>query len=257
MSVMDTLAIDEIYEDFQNTQVEEPALDREKPSKNIGIHECGQEKDKGVGTRRALIEDVYRHTREELIKDDYFEIWRITGDKYAILYTPHIDRPDFMIVGTNPSMFSPADTEEEADILEEMAGVPGHNSYIEDPHRFADQTRKIFKRLGCYDLLELCAGANVFHIQATKIEDLKHFPNYKKLKNFCRLNTIRLIQIIEPRLVLAVGNTAQKELPKETIKGIYGASVQILGVRHPSQGSSHKQLDKSWGDALRHAGLLP
>ena len=178
---------------------------------------------------------------------------------FAILYTPIPDivRPDFMLLGNNPSWFvdvaanrplSPEQKQEAKRIVSEMErGIPIESSYLAHNHRFAKRVRTIFGNLGLMHILPNVVGMNWFWVQTgSKPYELNN--NYlvdpeaeqKKreqlfsLINYCREKTGEIINHIEPKNLFVLGDDAQSELHDMKINQ---TRVNIIPTKHIDRSS--------------------
>lgn len=119
------------------------------------------------------IEKIYSETREFFEKNQHLPYIKPISQSgkigFCILYTPPIFNPDVLIIGQNPSYFTPKMPRSEIDKIMMSGEIPRVNSYIEHNHIFAKEIRRIFK----YDkstFLENCVGTNIWFFNRLKLK---------------------------------------------------------------------------------------
>lgn len=176
---------------------------------------------------------------------------------FAILYTPATYRPEFMLLGNNPSWFvdvavnrplSAEDKEKAQQIVLDMEkGVPSINSYLEHNHRFAKRIRTIFKNLDLSDILPDVVGMNWFWVQTgsnpyelkkVHLCDLrseqKKTEQLNYLINYCRRKTGEIINHIAPKNLFVLGADAQLEVNRMDINRRH---IKIIHAINPGRSS--------------------
>lgn len=163
--------------------------------------EMEQEQKIKVGIRQ-----IYRQIRDEFARMPRHVLYRpeVLGGEVgaAILYTPARCRPHLLVVGNFASSFG--DAEANRTVLSAVE-PPSFNSYIDQSHRFGEALLSHFDRAGRRNILESCVGTNIWHFQCLSESWLDSAPCVNQIKQFCEGKTREIIQLLKPRVILAVG----------------------------------------------------
>jgi hypothetical protein len=194
----------------------------------------------------AYCRDLYDRTRALWITlKGKYPTWCC---RFSILYGPPMFSPDLLILGSNPG-FDPSDLYDE-----EILTWPTDNEYTTQSWRLAKKLRSIFAEAGLEDLLKRSLGTNRLFF---KSKNLNHHesglgwadnpPNIQKqLGAYCANELEKLIRLLEPRVVFALGLSVFDDVADAVsceIKGVKGRRVaaigrvdgsKMLGIIHPT-----------------------
>ena len=154
---------------------------------------------------------------------------------FQILWTPPMDNPKLLICGLCAANFGSG-----LDNIECLEGkIPKTNIYIDSNHKFGQKLTNAFDQLAKLDLFENCVGLNLWHFQYVGSVNKSYLPNSEEVRQFCEENTRKIIELINPEVVLALGDIAHSKLK--------GFSLDNLEkIQHPSArgGNFEKHLGK-------------
>ncbi len=140
--------------------------------------------------------------------------------KFVIFYSLPSVNPKIVVIGNNPSWFHPSNSTLAKENLDDVAEkIPTINSYKEHGHKFGDALINIFNAIGREHWIDEIVGLNRFWIQTGGggTSELKgecknngKLAVYENIKNLCEKYTKELVKVLNPKLVILLGNKAQK-----------------------------------------------
>lgn len=137
--------------------------------------------------------------------------------KFVIFYSLPSVNPKIVVIGNNPSWFHPSKSTLAKENLDDVAEkIPTINSYKEHGHKFGDALINIFNKIGREHWIDEIVGLNRFWIQTggegTKEleKECESKKKYQDLKNLCEKYTKKLVEVLNPKLVILLGKKAQK-----------------------------------------------
>jgi hypothetical protein len=134
-----------------------------------------------------------------------------TGDPvgFQILWTPVSHKPKFLICGSCPTSFGSHE-----DNVKYLKGqIPSENIYIGAPHKFGQELTAGFAECGREDLFRDCVGLNVWHFQFVGLAQSN--PYHDDVAQFCENQTKKIIELVEPEMILSLGDISFDILEKD------------------------------------------
>lgn len=170
--------------------------------------------------------------------------------KFIILYSLPSINPKVVIVGNNPSWFHKSNPVLAKENLKDVAEkIPNLNSYKEHNHKFGDAMMKVFGYLGKEDWINTIVGLNRFWIQTggggtnelkKEIEKIES-GRFKELENICEEGTKKLIKLLDPKLVILLGNPAQNTFSEVDRQNM--SSIKFCNAIHPARNKEKKTAE--------------
>ena len=177
-----------------------------------------------------------------------------------IFQTPVSLKPKLMLVGNNNSWFDMNDSKKAQKNLAQLVGAaPKVNSYMDHDSSFGRNLRRIFGRdrgafsgLSKLGVLRDCVGINRLWIQigsddkpAGAARGMKSVAGDLSLilgesfKDYCESRTRRLIEVIQPEILVLVGSEAQSLYHRAQKP----QGITVVDSRHPARGGEQKMAD--------------
>lgn len=143
---------------------------------------------------------------------------------WRIFFSPLIFNPNIMFIGINPgSGWEGVDIE---------YNDKKHIEYLDGNFRIANETKAVFKKAGCYNLLEESVKINYYFLSTYNVQCLdkilqlmntNYRADYTKIfESRSRDWTSRLIKIINPKIIICEGKYAF-----DKIKALYGEQASM------------------------------
>ena len=162
------------------------------------------------------IEDVYSNTSNYFnANSNYY--WSMpkslngqTG--FCILYTIPTYNPDILIIGQNPSQFNQTNEMSDEDIYMMSGRIPEINSYLNHNHKFALKIREVFSSNIDKEYLSNSVGMNIWYAQGSKLDQVKMTEDLRNMKEFCKKQTFKMINILRPKTIFSIGFKVFDEL---------------------------------------------
>jgi len=197
-------------------------------------------------------EDVYRRT---------YLLWKgLEGQlrtwplKYGILYGPPIFRAPMFFMGANPG------GGEEAPL---RTTWPQTFEYAHEDYALARVLQDLFRRANRLGTLQASTGANLLFFRSKKLASLPEGNGWgnnppeirSMLEAFCRTETEKLIELLDPRMLFILGKTVFDRFvpqPHSQVLAPYGRWIAgkgmvngrvAIGIMHPS-GSFWSRAEK-------------
>ena len=166
------------------------------------------------------INKIYLQTRK-YFEDNSIYDWAkpkaLNGEVgFCILYTRPIFSPNILIVGQNPSSFHPSNEKSDEDALMMSGNIPKINSYIKHEHLFAKKIKEVFSYKEEKELLNQSVGMNIWYAQGSKFNKVKT-KDKDKLKEFCKSQTYKIINLLKPKCIFVSGFAVFDELNNQNI----------------------------------------
>ena len=225
----------------------------------------------------AISEMLYEYDR--LFYSDTMRVIRKEYPRYVALYTPVLIKPDFAIIGTNPSWFigeAPNDRDqedEEENRTNSLKGVHDINSYIAYPEptyhkaikrffsRFLEKKNLSFsEELTNSYLKDNVMGWNSQFIQTGpaglgKLNKIcKGNPDLENILKKANSIAKNILELVKPTVVIhfgkpsALSSGSYQDQSLETLRASNPKNTKHGGKRvvfhHPSQGYSNKDRDE-------------
>lgn len=177
-----------------------------------------------------------------------------------IFQTPVILNPNLMLVGNNNSWFDSSDSKTAQKNLAQLVGAePKVNSYMDHDTTFGRSLRKVFGRdkgsfsgLNKLGVLRDCVGINRMWIQIGPDDKPKGASRGMKsvaadpslllgesFKDYCESRTRKLIEAIQPKVLVLVGSEAQTLY----VSAPQPENITVVNARHPARGGEQKMAD--------------
>jgi len=177
-----------------------------------------------------------------------------------IFQTPVTLNPKLMLVGNNNSWFDSSDSKTAQKNLAQLVGAePRVNSYMDHDTTFARSLRKVFGRdkgsfsgLNKLGVLRDCVGINRMWIQIGPDDKPKGASRGMKsvaadpslllgesFKDYCESRTRKLIEAIQPKVLVLVGSEAQTLY----VSAPQPKNITVVNARHPARGGEQKMAD--------------
>ena len=177
-----------------------------------------------------------------------------------IFQTPVTLNPKLMLVGNNNSWFDRGDSKAAQKNLAQLVGAaPKVNSYMDHDTSFGRSLRRVFGRdkgsflgLNKLSVLRDCVGINRLWIQIGSDDKPKGVSRSMKsvaadpspilgesFKDYCESRTRKLIEAIQPEVLVLVGSEAQtlyRNAPQQD-------NINVVSARHPAHGGEQKMAD--------------
>ena len=183
-----------------------------------------------------VIKEIYRDTNEKFLhwsKSD--KLWYRNaacpetlsnghpakiGDPhgFSILWTPIRNKPKLLLCGLCVTDFG--SIEENKKYLK--GKIPSENIYLNANHKFGKNINNAFN--DNKELFEKCVGLNLWHFQYVG----SPFPNVHSddVRKFCEENTYKIIEEVEPQIILSLHNFVAPKLKKRF--------NNVIELSHPS-----------------------
>ncbi len=194
----------------------------------------------------AHCRDLY--TRTQILWDSLEGKYPTWHCRFSILYGPPMYKPDLLILGSNPG-FDPDDLYDE-----EILTWPTHNEYTTQNWKLATKLQSIFAEAGLENLLERSLGTNRLFFKSKSLKRHKSGLGWadnaqnvrNQLEKYCANELEKLIQLLEPRIVLVLGLSLFDDFAdtiSREVNGVKGRRVaaigwtdgiKILGIIHPT-----------------------
>lgn len=162
----------------------------------------------------------------EIISEKSKETFPHPLGKFIIFYSIPSTNPKIVMVGNNPSWFYKSKKATDKDgrkkaekNLEDVAEkLPVVNSYKEHDHKFGNQMIDVFNYIKKPEWIDEVVGLNRFFIQtggggtAELKKECKKLDKkiYTKIEKLCNSYTRELVEILNPNLVILIGDDAKK-----------------------------------------------
>ena len=176
--------------------------------------------------------------------------------RFIIFYSFPTANPKLVIVGNNPSWFYKSKTATDdkgfniaEKNLEDVAEkIPTVNSYREHDHKFGNQMIDTFNYCGKPEWIDTLVGLNRFFIQTggggtaelkkecRKLDEANE-NTYSEIESLCTYFTRELIDILNPKLVILIGDDAKKSTfpdAEEYPRSYDENRITFLEAIHPS-----------------------
>tara|TARA_Y100001970_G_scaffold291360_1_gene428235 strand:- start:1029 stop:1766 length:738 start_codon:yes stop_codon:yes gene_type:complete len=176
--------------------------------------------------------------------------------KFVIFYSIPTTSPQLVIVGNNPSWFHKSKTaidkeglnKAEKNLRDVAEKIPTVNSYKEHDHKFGNQIIDVFNYCGKSDWVDTLVGLNRFFIQTggggtaelkkeCKKLDGEDENTYSNIEDLCNDFTRELVDILNPKLVILIGDDAKKSTfpsVEEYPRSYDENRITFLEAIHPS-----------------------
>jgi hypothetical protein len=140
---------------------------------------------------------------------------------FQILWTPIRHKPKILICGLCPASFGSRE-----DNVKFLKGdIPSENIYFNASHTFGTELTGAFTECGREDLFHDCVGLNLWHFQY--IDPVRSNPYADEVRLFCEKQTIKIIELVEPEFILALGDKSFSQLQK-------AFEAKVHQFEHPS-----------------------
>ena len=173
------------------------------------------------------IEDIYSHTSIYFNSnaDNYWSKPKSLNGQigFCILYTAPSYNPDILIIGQNPSNFNQTNEMSDEDMYMMSGRIPEINSYLQHNHKFALKIREVFSSESDKQYLLKSVGMNIWYAQGSKLDQVKMTEDLKDMKEFCKKQTFKMINILRPKTIFSIGfkvfdELNNKDKHKDTLK---------------------------------------
>ena len=218
-------------------------------------HRSRMDKEKEINNIYDEFRDIFNSEKFEVVKEALFNISvKNKGNKkffhdlgkFVILYSLPSVNPEVVIVGNNPSWFHKSNAVLAKENLKDVAEkIPKVNSYKEHNHKFGNAMEKVFRHLEKEDWINTVVGLNRFWIQTggkgtdelkKEIEKIKptkpKFKLFKDLENICEEGTKKIVKILNPQLVILLGNYAQNTFSSSDKQNM--PDINFCNAIHPA-----------------------